>query len=579
MLSAAQFDPETLRNIDIWMNGSYDNNTKEEILRLLDSSPDTLQDSFYTNLKFGTGGLRGLMGVGTNRINIYTVRTATQGLANYVLTQPLSHEKKRHSAFVGYDCRNSSREFAEETAKVFAANSIEVYLCEEMRPTPFVSFGCRYHKCTTAVMITASHNPPQYNGYKVYWSDGAQVVPPIDSEIIREINRVTSLEQIKILDDLESSLIHLIGHSFDQTYLNIMDTLSLHREQNHKEGHQVKIVYTPLHGTGMTLVPKILKQWGFTQIHLVHSQSEPNGNFPTVKYPNPEDPAAMQSGVDLLKSIHGDLLLGTDPDADRVGVGVMHHDRVHLLNGHQIACILLHHILEGRTKLHRLPENAAFIKTLSTTELFTAIAKSYNKPTFDVLNGFKYIAELIHKWETSDPVPYQYIFGGEDSYGYMAGTHTRDKDAVSICALLAEACLHAKLQNKTLIDIYETLAQRFGKYSQGLLSINFPESKEGHAQMEKKMGALIEHPPEKIGGYSVIYLENYRSGLKKELSTGKNTPLELSKSDMLVFRLKNHGKVIVRPSGTEPKIKIYAELEDRQENVDSLLRAMNTLLM
>lgn len=537
-----QFDPVTNENVNAWLQGAYDEETKSEIRRLLQEKPKEVLDGFYTHLSFGTGGLRGLMGIGTNRLNTYTVRAATQGLANYLRRQSTADQDL--SVFLGYDSRHHSREFAEEAAKVLAANGIHVYLTKALRPTPLVSFGCRFKKCSAAIMITASHNPPSYNGYKVYWSDGGQVLPPHDIGIIKEINQIRDPIQVKALPSLADPHIQEVTEEIDHAYLKAISSLQLSFQETHEHGSEIRIVYTSLHGTGITLVPQILTQWGFTQVHFVAEQVIPNGNFPTCSIPNPEEKAALHEGIEALKQTDSDILIATDPDADRVGVAIKHQGEVHLLDGNQIACICLEYICHTLSASKKLPERAAFIKTIGTSELFEAIATAYGKRCFNVLTGFKYIAEMVEKWE-KDPNGYEFVFGGEESYGYLLGTKTRDKDGILASALICEVALHGKRQNKTLIDLLHDLWKKHGIYVEKLLSVKFEESKAGKEQMAHAMALLRTNPPTTIGGIEVLKQEDYA------------LPTHLPASDVLVFWLADHTKIIVRPSGTEPKIKLY----------------------
>lgn len=571
MESSVELDITTQRNVDEWINGNYDSETKAEIHRLLRENPREVTDAFYTNLTFGTGGLRGIMGVGTNRMNVYTVRAATQGLANYINIQ--TKNQNGRSAFIGYDSRNNSRLFAEECAKVFAGNGIRVYLFEDIRPTPFVSFGCRYKKCTAAIMITASHNPANYNGYKVYWDDGAQILPPHDTKIIEQVNLIKDPSQVKAIEHLHHPLIEWVGSGIDEAYFQAIAPLQCCQKGNQKYGNQLKVVYTSLHGTGITVMPKALSNWGFTNLALVENQVIPDGNFPTVAYPNPEDKAALQLGIKRLEDVKGDILIATDPDADRVGIAVKHNGEVRILTGNQIAVLCLEHVCKELTQSQKMPEKAAFVKTIVTTELFKAVADHYGKPCFNVLTGFKYIAQKIREWEKDPKNGCQFVFGGEESYGYLLGTQVRDKDAIVMSNLICEMASEAKQNGKTLIDLLDELYQKYGVYVETLLSINFEESKEGREKMSNGIKKLQNSPPSSIGEIPVASLEDYQHSVKKELKTGKTSPLKLPKSDVLLFWLEDDSKVIVRPSGTEPKIKIYCGVkEDAHGNIPAALQ-------
>lgn len=570
-LDIKQFDSVTNRNVNAWLNGAYDEQTKQIIERMLRENPQEVVDAFYTNLSFGTGGMRGIMGVGTNRMNAYTIRACTQGLANYLNKQPKPNNDL-HSVLIGYDSRHHSREFAEECAKVFAANQIRVYLYKEIRPTPMVSFGCRYKKCSSAIMLTASHNPPEYNGYKVYWNDGAQVLPPHDQGIVDEVNKITDIHMVKQVPSLEHPLIEWIDGELDQKYLSDIVPLQLYSKDNQVQGKNLKVVYTSLHGTGITMIPEAMKCWGFSNIHLVGPQVIPNGDFPTCKSPNPEEADALKLGIATLKEVQGDVLIATDPDADRVGAVVYHSGEIHRIDGNQMACLMLHHILEALSKQNRLPENAAFVKTIVTSELFQEICKSYQKTCFNVLTGFKYIAEKIREWEQV-PDGYKYLFGGEESYGYLYGTLVRDKDAIICSVLICEMALQAKLQGKTLIDKLHEIWKKYGTYIEKLISVKFEDSKAGKDQMNKCMEALQKNPPKKIQDIQVLILEDYFQSKRENFKTGEVEKIDLPKSEVLVFYLEDGTKLVIRPSGTEPKIKIYCGVV--RKNFNDIQSAIN----
>lgn len=567
--STIPFDETAKHNVDLWLNGNYDEETKAAIKDMLQDNPKKLVDAFYTNLSFGTGGLRGIMGIGTNRMNVYTVRAATQGLANYLKALPLP--RKGLFVFIGYDSRLNSRTFAEETAKVFAGNGIKVFLFSDIRPVPLVSFGCRYKNCSAGIMITASHNPPEYNGYKVYWNDGGQVLPPHDRGIIKEVEKIISPSQIKIASSLQDKNIEIVQDDVENAYLDSIKNYPFYPEENKKYGEALKIVYTSLHGTGITLIPKTLALWGFQKIILVDQQVIPDGHFSTVKSPNPEDREALSLGIESLKKNQADILIATDPDADRVGVAVSHKGDIHILNGNQIASICLQHICQALTEQKQMPGKEAFIKSVTTTELFRAIADFYRKNCVDVLTGFKYFAQKIQEWEL-DPEGSKFIFGGEESYGYLLGTHCRDKDAIISCALICEIALHAKRQGKTLVDLLYDLYRQYGVYVEKLFSIKFEESKEGKEKMAKEMKKLKEQPPKKFQELDVEFVEDYDKLTKTNLKTGIVEPILLPKTDMLLFWLADGTKLVIRPSGTEPKIKIYCGAV--QKKFDSIPKAI-----
>lgn len=546
-------DPLIRERVSAWLNGNYDDASKEEVRNMLDKHPEEVVDAFYKSLTFGTGGMRGLMGVGSNRMNHYTVRSATQGLAHYLLSQKTDAPL---SVFIGYDSRHHSREFAEETAKVFAGNGIKVFLTTDMRPTPLVSFGCRFKKCNAAVMITASHNPPEYNGYKVYGEDGGQVTAPHDQAIVDEVNKIQDPTQVKTVDSIHHPLIVLVEDEVDDAYLEAIKTLSFYPEENKEDGSKLQIIYTSLHGTGITLTPRALRLWGFNSISFVEDQIIPDPNFPTVHSPNPEEKEALRLGTEALVAQNADILIATDPDADRVGVVAMHEGAPYVFTGNQIACICLEHICQALRASGKMPANPAFIKTIVTSELFRVIVERYEATCFDVLTGFKYIAEMLHKWDLN-PGTYQYIFGGEESLGYLLGTFSRDKDAVSSSALIAEVASHAKLQGKTLVDYLHDLHETYGIYAERQVSIKFEDSKIGQDQMKAAMQKLREQPFAEVEGETVVKIDDYLTSKSLDLATQAITPITLPVSDVIVYRLSNGGKLMVRPSGTEPKVKVY----------------------
>ncbi len=581
------FDPATQNNIDQWLTKHYDEETKAAINHMLENDPREAVDAFYTTLSFGTGGLRGIMGIGSNRMNRYTVMSATQGLANYLLKQP--KPAKGYSVFIGYDSRHHSREFAEEAAKVLAGNDIQVYLFKELRPAPLVSFGCRFKHCSAGIMITASHNPSEYNGYKVYWNDGAQILPPHDRNIMAEVEKIKDPATIKSVKDVNNTLVTWVGEEIDEAYLTAILPLQLYPEENKKDGWKLKIVYTSLHGAGITITPKALTAVGFATIILVDQQVIPDGNFPTVKAPNPENKSALQMGIDKMLAQDADLLIANDPDADRIGIAVKHNEEAYLINGNQFICIVLHYILETLTKQCKLPAKAAFIKTIVTTELFKAICDSYKKPCFEVLTGFKYIAEKIREWEHSSD-GYQFIFGGEESYGCLIGTQTLDKDAVSASMMICEVALQVKKQKQTLIDYLHAIYKKYGYYFEKLLSVNFEESKESKECMQLAMAQLRISPPNSLVDVGIESIEDYQTSINTNLLTGETNQLWLPKSDVLVYWLTDGSKLMIRPSGTEPKIKIYGgvvrkdfkSIADAEKEADQhltmLLEALEQLL-
>lgn len=553
MTEIENLDPLIKDRVSSWLNGNYDEASKAEVRTLLADHPEEAIDAFYKSLTFGTGGMRGIMGVGSNRMNLYTVRSATQGLANYLLSQG---PESPLSVFVGYDSRHHSREFAEETAKVFAGNGIQVFLTTDMRPTPLVSFGCRFKKCNAAVMITASHNPPEYNGYKVYGQDGGQVTAPHDQAIVDEVSKIQDPTQVKSVDSIKNPLIVFVEDEVDDAYLEAINTLSFYPAENKENGSHLQIVYTSLHGTGITLAPRALRLWGFSTISFIEDQIIPDPNFPTVHSPNPEEKEALRLGTEALVAKNADILIATDPDADRVGVVAMHEGAPYAFTGNQIACICLEHICQALRSNGNMPANPAFIKTIVTSELFRTIAERYEATCFDVLTGFKYIAEMLHKWDLN-PGTYHYIFGGEESLGYLLGTFSRDKDAISSSALIAEVASHAKLQGKTLVDCLHELHETYGIYAERQVSIKFEDSKIGQDQMKHAMQTLRAQPFSEVEGETVLKIDDYLTSTSLDLSTEAKTPITLPVSDVLVYWLSNGGKLMVRPSGTEPKVKVY----------------------
>ncbi len=542
-------DKQIKAKIQEWLDGPYDEETKKAIRTQLEQDPISLENVFARNLTFGTGGIRGIMGVGTNRLNIYTIRSATKGLANYLSDQPTDNVK--HSVVIGYDSRFNSQTFAKEAARVLAASNIKVYLTPALRPTPFVSYACRYKQASAAIMITASHNPSEYNGFKVYWNDGAQVIPPHDQGIIDAVNKIQHPAAIKITA-LQHPLITYLTLEDDNAYLEEVTALQNTPEDNKKLGPDLHIIYSNLNGTGITLLPKALANWGFTHLSYVEAQKEPNGHFPSVTSPNPENKDTLYLGIKDLTTKKADLFIITDPDADRIGIVVMHKSQSHILSGNQIAAIFLFYIAETLTMNHTMPDNGAFVTTIVTSTLLSKIAKSYGKPCFEVLTGFKYIGEKIRQWKTVEK-GYQFLFGAEESHGYLIGTHARDKDAIISACLIAEITSQLKKQGKTLVDYMHTIYNIYGIHREKQLSITLTPS-----NMASLMENLRNNPPKEILGEQITHMEDYLTHLKTNLITNKQERLTLPKSDVLVYLLADESKLVIRPSGTEPKIKIYA---------------------
>ncbi len=566
--SLMPLDAATEANIKTWLEGPYDEATRNEIRRLQKEDPEQLIDSFYRSLDFGTGGLRGKMGVGPNRMNLYTVRAATQGLASYI-----RQHTSQPSCLISYDSRHHSREFAEETARVLAGNGIHVYLYKELRPVPLVSFGVRYKECTAGVMITASHNPPDYNGYKVYWSDGCQVLPPHDRGIMDEVHADHPIQMVPY----PHPLIEEIDHEIDQAYCRVIRNWQCYPQDNHAYGSRLSIVYTSLHGAGITMVPQALADWGFTHVSLVASQCVPDGSFPTAPSPNPEEQAALQLGIEQLQKEQADILLGTDPDTDRIGVVVLHDGKPVVLNGNEVACLCAEHLCRALRKQGAMPPKPTFIKTIVTTELFREIAEQNEAVCVDVLTGFKYIGQKMEEWSHEPHSPH-YLFGGEESYGYLLGTHARDKDAIVAAVLIAEMALQMKLLGKTLMDLLFEIYARYGVFRERLATLLF-EGKKGAEQMNRMMSLLRQHPPRKIGGVEVVSLEDYQTHRKTHFPSGHWEPLLLPTSNVLRFWLADGSKVVVRPSGTEPKLKLYCGVvQHRHTHIEDSIAACDQRL-
>jgi phosphoglucomutase len=535
------------QKIASWLNGNFDAATKEEIRSLQASHPDQLEDAFYRNLEFGTGGLRGLMGVGTNRVNKYTIGMATQGFSNYLLK---TYPKESISVVVGHDSRNNSRFFAETTAQVFAANGIKVYLFEALRPTPELSFAIRTLQCKAGVVCTASHNPKEYNGYKAYWNDGGQLVPPHDKNVITEVEAIHSLEEVKWTGG--DALIEIIGASMDEAYIKMLQSLSVYPEVIAAQS-DLNIVYTPIHGTGITLVPKVLDAYGFKNVHVVEEQATPDGNFPTVAYPNPEESETMRIGLEKAKALNADILLGTDPDADRVGIGVKNHKGEWvLMNGNQTAVLAFAYMMEARRAKGIAAPNDMVVTTIVTTEMINEVARQNEVNCYNVLTGFKWIAELVKEKEGKE----NYIIGGEESFGLMIGDQIRDKDAVSAVALLCEMAAYEKSKGKSLFDKMIELYMQYGFYYEHLISIT-KKGMNGQQEIADMMEGYRKQPPAEIAGKKVVTLLDYQLQLSTDLITGTQTKIQLPKSNVLQFLTEDGTKISARPSGTEPKIKFY----------------------
>ncbi len=544
------------QKVAIWLSGNYDETTKNSIRHLQANQPSELEESFYKNLEFGTGGLRGIMGVGTNRINKYTIGMATQGFANY-LTKTYPDEKI--SVAIAHDSRNNARFFAETTAAVFAANGLKVYLFETLRPTPELSFAIRHLGCKAGVVCTASHNPKEYNGYKAYWNDGGQLVPPHDKNVITEVDAIQSVDEVKWIGG--EANIELLGSDMDVAYIKMVKSLSVYPEiiQTQKD---LKIVYTPIHGTGITLVPQVLEAFGFTNVHVVEEQSTPDGNFPTVAYPNPEESETMSIGLAKAKALDADILLGTDPDTDRVGVGVKNHKGEWvLMNGNQTAVLAFAYMMEARRAKGIAKANDMVITTIVTTEMINEVAKQNKVSCYNVLTGFKWIAELIKEKEGKE----NYIIGGEESFGLMIGDQIRDKDAVSAVALLCEMAAYEKSKGKTLFEKMIELYIQYGFYYETLISIT-KKGMNGQQEIAAMMEGYRQAPPATINGAKVATLLDYELQKGTNLLTGETWKINLPKSNVLQFITEDGSKISARPSGTEPKIKFYFSVNTKLNN-------------
>lgn len=559
-------EANTLKKINDWLSGNYDQSVKDEITALQKNNPGELEDAFYRNLEFGTGGLRGIMGVGTNRMNKYTVGMATQGFANY-LKQSFG---ENISVAIAHDCRNNGRFFAETTANIFAANGIKVYLFESLRPTPELSFAIRKLGCQAGVVLTASHNPKEYNGYKAYWNDGAQLVPPHDKNVIVEVEKISSVDEVKWSGG--EANITALGKEMDEAYLDMVKTLSVYPDVCAAQ-HDLKIVYTPIHGTGITLVPAILQRFGFTNVHVVAEQSNPDGNFPTVVYPNPEERETMGIGLKNAKEMDADILLGTDPDSDRVAIGIKNSKGEWvLMNGNQTAVLAFNYMIEARKAKGIAQANDMVIKTIVTTDMIDVIAKENNVACYNVLTGFKWIASMIAAKEGKE----NYVIGGEESFGLMIGDKVRDKDAISAVALLCEMAAYEKSKGRSLYDKMIDMYLQYGLYKEDLVSIT-KKGMNGAAEIADMMKGYRNNPPTILDGVAVTELLDYEMQTGKNLATGKTWTIDLPKSNVLQFVLADGSKISARPSGTEPKIKFYFSVKGSVSNAAAFEAAEKSL--
>ena len=551
-MTTPHLDPAIKANAEAWLKAPYDDDTIRAVKELFETEQYTeLTDSFYKDLEFGTGGLRGIMGVGTNRMNKYTIGRATQGLSNYLRK---TYPGEQVKVAISYDSRNNSQAFARLVAGVFSANGIHVYLFAELRPTPHLSFAVRHLGCQAGVMLTASHNPKEYNGYKAYWNDGGQLVPPHDKNVIKEVYAIQGPDEIKF-NPVEEN-ITVVGKELDDAYLEAISALVVRPDVVARQ-HDLKIVFSPIHGTGVTLVPPALDRWGFTDVHVVEEQATPDGNFPTVVYPNPEEEDAMSLAVQAGQRIGADVVCGTDPDADRVGAAAKNtHGEYQLLNGNQIGSLLVDYVLSSKKEQGDLRPDDYVVKTIVTTNLIAAIAKGYGVTYYDTLTGFKYIGELI----TGKNGNGRFLVGGEESYGYLVGELVRDKDAVVSAVFLAEMTAYYKEQGKTLFDALIDLYVKHGYYKEKLISLT-KRGKAGAEEIKAMMERLRSNPPQRLGGIDVAEIKDYAASESYNLKTGKRTVINLPKSDVLQFITVDGDVISARPSGTEPKIKFYCSVK------------------
>jgi len=573
MLKSLKLDTTAEKNIKTWLKGKYDDDTKTSIQQLIDEGNSSqLTDSFYKNLEFGTGGMRGEIGVGSNRMNKYTVGAATQGLANYLNKTFVGQEIK---VAIAHDSRNFSPEFARVAADILSANGITVYLYKELRPTPQLSFTVRQLGCQSGIVITASHNPREYNGYKVYWVDGSQVVAPHDKNIVAEVNAITNVKDIKFKG--VKKRIKLIGEVLDKAYLKAVKSICVNPRMIKKQS-DLSIVFSPIHGTGITMVPQALAQLGFTNVHIVEEQATPDGNFPTVVYPNPEEKEAMNLALKKAKEINADLVIATDPDADRVGMAVKDpKGEWQLLNGNQAASLIIYYLLKAWKKAKKLSGNEFVAKTIVTTDLIDEMAAKAGVNCYNTLTGFKYIAQVIRELEGKQT----FIGGGEESYGYLIGDKVRDKDAIASCAMIAELTAFSKNEGLTLFDFLAEMYLKNGFYYEGLISLT-KKGKTGAEEIQQMMLDFRAKPPKSLAGSKIIRIDDYKSLITKDLKTGEEKAIPagemgIESSNVLQFFTADGTKFTCRPSGTEPKIKFYvgvrAKLKKKDE-FDATLEAL-----
>lgn len=549
----SKIDNITKERINTWLNGSFDEETKGIIKDLISQGKEEeLIDSFYKDLEFGTGGLRGIMGVGTNKMNKYTIGMATQGLSNYLKK---SFPGEQIKVAIAHDSRNKSDYFAKVTAEVFSANGIKVYFFKELRPTPELSFAIRYLKCQSGVVVTASHNPKEYNGYKAYWNDGAQMIAPHDKNVIKEVLAIKDISEVKF--QRNDSLIEYIGEEIDEKYLDQIVALSVSKEAIKRQSN-LKIVFTPIHGTGITLVPKVLERMGFKNVTIVEEQAKPDGNFPTVVYPNPEEADAMSLAVKKAKEIDADIVMATDPDADRVGIAVKNHkNEWQLLNGNQTGSLLVNYMIKAWQEAGKITGKEFVVKTIVTSDIINNIAVKNDVKCYNTLTGFKYIAALIKELEGKE----KFIAGGEESYGYLVGDNVRDKDAIASCAFIAEMAAYAKDKGVSLFDMMREMYVEYGFYKEKLISIT-KKGKTGSEEIQEMMKNLRNNPPQIIAGSPLIKLLDYDAQVEKDITRKEENKIDLPKENVLQFLTEDGTLISARPSGTEPKIKFYISVNE-----------------
>ena len=560
-----------------WCNNPiFDEETKKELLAMKNDETEK-KDSFYKDLEFGTAGLRGIVGVGTNRMNKYTVGKATQGLAQYIVKKG----KQDRGVAIAYDSRHMSTEFSKQAALILNANGVKTYIFESLRPTPELSFAVRKLGCISGIVVTASHNPPKYNGYKVYWEDGSQITEPIDNEIIAEVNSINDFSKIKTItkeEAIEKGLYNIISLELDDMYLDELQKNTLNPEDIKKAADDLKIVYTPLHGTGGKLVKKLLERQGYKNVYIVKEQEEPNGDFPTVSYPNPEDPKAFEYAIKLAKEVGADIVLANDPDADRIGLQVKDSKTGEyvVFNGNMIGLTIAEYLISQKKEKGMLPKNPALIKTIVSSNMTDRICEYYGVELFLALTGFKNIAARIRQFEASNSNTY--IMGYEESYGCLIGTHARDKDGLIAVMMLCEIAAYYKNRGLTLWDVIQKMYEKYGYYKEDQISVVL-EGADGAVKIQEMMKNMRNNPPEELGKYKVLKIMDCSSGIEKDIMTGEETKIDLPKSNVLRYTLENDCWCAVRPSGTEPKIKFYMgvrgdSLEGAEKDLKDLIEAM-----